>query len=225
MAGNTVLKSYNYTDPVKNYCLKNSTPLHPVQQKLMDETLKMRQGRMLGAPEIIGLNGLFIKTMGAKKVLDIGVFTGASALAAALALPQDGKVLACDVSKEFTDKAQVYWAEAGVSDKIELVLAPAVDTLQQRLEVAGEAASFDFAFIDADKGNYYNYFELCLKLLRKGGMIAFDNTLWSGKVLDPSVTDADTMALKELNSKLASDSRVTVVQMNVGDGLTLVTIN
>ncbi|XP_023342535.1 probable caffeoyl-CoA O-methyltransferase 1 isoform X2 [Eurytemora carolleeae] len=177
---------------------------------------------MLGAPEVISLNAIFIRSMRAKKVLDIGVFTGASSLAAALALPEDGKVLACDINDTWTKMAQEYWVEAGVQHKIELVLAPATETLEKTLD-NGEKGSFDFAFIDADKPNYEKYFELCLELLRTGGMMAFDNTLWSGDVLDESKTDLNTSALRELNKKLSSDPRVTAVLLNVGDGLTLVT--
>merc|ERR1711962_20981 len=179
---------------------------------------------MLGAPEVLAMNALLIKTMGAKKVLDIGVFTGASSLAAALVLPKDGKVLACDVSEEWTNKAKVYWKEAGVEDKIELVLAPASETLQKALD-NNEEGTYDFAFIDADKANYDTYYELTLKLLRKGGTIFFDNTLWSGRVIDDSDTSEDTMALKALNDKIAKDDRVFAVLVNVGDGLNMVTKN
>jgi len=219
-------KSYEQKsgDPIMAYCLDHSTPLHPVQRKLQEETLQLPRGNMLGAPEVIALNGIFIKSMGAKKVLDIGVFTGASSLAAALALPEDGRVLACDVSEEWTNKAKVYWAEAGVQDKIKLVLAPALETLQECLD-NGEAGTYDFAFIDADKPNYIHHHELVLKLLRVGGMTAFDNTLWSGKVIDQSDLSSGTVGIRALNDKLASDNRVTTVQMNIGDGLTLVTKN
>lgn len=218
-----VSKSYHGSNPVKEYCLNHSTPLHPVQKKLQEDTVKLRAGGMLGAPEVLSLNSLLIRSLGAKKVLDIGVFTGASALAAALALPEDGRVLACDVNKEWTDRAQEYWQLAGVSYKIELKLAPASETLQAVLDEGNSAGTYDFAFIDADKPGYHAYFELCLQLLRKGGIIAFDNTLWSGLVLDENDHSSDTMALKALNDKLAADDRVCVVQMNIGDGLTLAT--
>lgn len=219
----SVSKSYHGSDPVKEYCLSHSTPLHPVQKKLQEETVTMRSGGMLGAPEVLSLNSLLIRSLGAKKVLDIGVFTGASALAAALALPEDGKVLACDVNKEWTDRAQEYWQQAGVSHKIDLKLAPASETLQAVLDKGDTAGTYDFAFIDADKPGYSTYFELGLQLLRKGGIMSFDNTLWSGAVLDESDKSVDTLALKALNDKLAADDRVFVVQINIGDGLTLVT--
>eukprot|EP00088_Acartia_fossae_P006175 TRINITY_DN12832_c0_g1_i1.p1 TRINITY_DN12832_c0_g1~~TRINITY_DN12832_c0_g1_i1.p1 ORF type:complete len:230 (-),score=53.29 TRINITY_DN12832_c0_g1_i1:88-777(-) len=226
-----IKKSYYEANPVKEYCLDHSTPLHPVQKKLLLETLEIPQYKMMGAPEVVALNALFIKNMGAKKVIDVGVFTGASSLAAALALPKDGKVLACDVSKEYTQRAEKYWEEAGVRDMVELVLAPATETLQKKLD-SGEEGTYDFAFIDADKQSYDSYYELCLQLLRKGGMIAFDNTLYSGRVLTKDVyykdngeIDLNTESFKVLNKKISKDSRVTAVLMNIGDGLTLVVKN
>jgi len=219
-----VKKSYYEENPLSNYCLNSSTPMHPIQQKLAKETMEMTQFKMMGAPEVVSLNALFIRNMGAKKVIDVGVFTGASSLAAALALPEDGKVLACDVSEEFTKRAEKYWEEAGVRNKVELVLAPATQTLQQRID-GGEEGTFDFAFIDADKMNYTNYYELCLKLIRKNGMIAFDNTLWSGRVLDENDTSEGTMNIKSLNKLISKDPRVTAVLMNIGDGLSLVVKN
>eukprot|EP00088_Acartia_fossae_P063086 TRINITY_DN7667_c0_g1_i2.p1 TRINITY_DN7667_c0_g1~~TRINITY_DN7667_c0_g1_i2.p1 ORF type:complete len:233 (+),score=52.57 TRINITY_DN7667_c0_g1_i2:99-797(+) len=229
-----VKKSYYEANPVKQYCLDHSTPQHPVQRKLIQETLEMKgiDVNMMGAPEIVSLNALFIKNMGAKKVIDVGVFTGASSLAAALALPKDGKVLALDVNDDFSRRAEKYWEEAGVRDKIELVLAPATETLQKKLDTAGEAGSYDFAFIDADKPSYDSYYELCLKLLRPGGMIAFDNTLYKGRVLKEDVVylengevDINTESFKVLNKKISEDTRVTAVMMNIGDGLTLVVKN
>jgi len=223
MSKTTVSKSYYAADPIQDYCIRHSTVMHPIQQKLIQETLQHSRSRMMGAPEVVSLNALLIKSLAGKKVIDVGVFTGASSLAAALALPEDGVVVACDVSEDFTNIARKFWAEAGVAHKVKLTIAPATETLQHLLDV-GEADTFDFAFIDADKSNYDNYYELCLQLMRKGGIIAFDNTLWSGLVL-PTSSDhtADTLALRALNHKLAADSRVTTVQMNVGDGYTLVT--
>jgi len=217
-----VKKSYELLDPVKEYCIKHSTPLHPVQIKLLEETLKHPRSGMLGAPEIISLNGLLIRSLGGKKVLDIGVFTGASSLAAALALPQDGVVIACDISEEYTNIGKTFWAEAGVADKIKLKIAPAAETLKELIN-SGEGGTFDFAFIDADKTGYAEYFELCLTLMRKGGIIAFDNTLWGGSVVGEEDMSPDTVALRELNEKIASDGRVVAVQMSIGDGYTLVT--
>merc|ERR1719278_747254 len=157
----------------------------------MEHTLQHPRARMLGAPEVISLNGLLIKSLGAKKVLDIGVFTGASSLAAALALPDDGLVVACDVSEDFTARARKYWKQAGVENKVDLRIAPATETLQKLVD-NNEAGTFDFAFIDADKQNYDNYYELSLTLLRKGGIIAIDNVLWRGLVITNEDQSADT---------------------------------
>ena len=165
---------------------------------------------------------LLVKLIGARRTIEVGVFTGYSALAVALALPDDGHVLACDVSDEFTRVGKPYWKRAGVADKIDLVLEPALTTLDARL-AAGEAGRYDFAFIDADKSNYDGYYERCLRLLRAGGLIAIDNTLWSGRVAEPvdPKKDADTAALQALNLKLRDDSRVDISLLPIGDGLTL----
>ena len=189
----------------------------------MEETLKNnKRWRMLGAPEVLSLNVALMHSLQAKKVIDVGVFTGASSLAAALALPPDGKIIACDINEEFTRQAQQYWKEAGVRDKVDLRIAPAGETLQALID-EGQGGTFDFAFIDADKVGYDLYYEKCLVLMKPGGIIAFDNTLWSGAVLKPyDSCDDDTKALKNLNDKLANDSkRAYVVQLNVGDGYTL----
>lgn len=220
-----VSKSY-YTEGSGNvvlkYCLNHTTPLHPVQNKLISETLVHPRSGMMGAPEVVCLNAALIKMSGAKKVLDIGVYTGASSLAAALALPSDGVVIACDVSEEFTNIARKYWLEAGVDHKVKLVIDQATNTLD-KLIANGEENTFDFAFIDADKTGYDSYYERCLKLLKPGGVIAIDNTLWHGQVLpEANANDVDTVALKTLNDKIARDSgRVFAVQMNIGDGYTL----
>merc|ERR1712066_918254 len=187
-----VSKSYQEVDPVKEYCLSNSTAPISVQQKLQQETLTLSNGRMLGAPEVLALNTLLVQSLAAKKVLDIGVFTGASSLAAALALPKDGEVIACDVS----------------------------DTHDKLIE-SGQENSFDFAFIDADKEGYDTYFEQCLKLIRKGGIIAFDNTLLGGAVVNADSQRPGVVAVRKLNEKIGKDARVRAVQMNIGDGYTL----
>jgi len=217
-----VKKSYQAKDLVKDYCLRHSSPMHPVQLKLVEETLKHPRVLMMGAPEVVSMNALLIHSLGAKKVIDVGVFTGASSLAAALALPSDGIVVGCDINEEFTSLARKYWAEAGVEEKVRLVLAPASDTLANLVK-EGEAGTFDFAFIDADKTGYDSYYELCLTLLRKGGIVAFDNTLWDGNVIGDTDQTPDTVALRKLNVKIASDSRVKCVMINIGDGYTLVT--
>ncbi|MBC7987977.1 MAG: class I SAM-dependent methyltransferase, partial [Luteimonas sp.] len=174
------------------------------------------------SPEQGQLLALLVKLIGARRTIEIGVFTGYSALAVALALPADGAVLACDVSDEFTRVGRPYWQRAGVADKIHLVLEPALHTLDARI-AAGEQGRYDFAFIDADKSNYDGYYERCLRLLRQGGLIAIDNTLWSGKVTEPvdASNDPDTAALQALNLKLRDDARVDMSLLPIGDGLTL----
>ena len=162
---------------------------------------------------------LLVKLIGARRTIEIGTFTGYSALTVALALPADGKILACDISDEYTSVGKPYWQRAGVMEKIEMVIAPAVKTLDARL-AAGEAGRYDFAFIDADKEGYDGYYERCLQLVRQGGLIAFDNTLWSGDVARPAEDD-DTRALQALNDKLHRDERIDMAMLPIGDGLTL----
>jgi predicted O-methyltransferase YrrM len=162
----------------------------------------------------------FLVTLtGASRALEIGTFTGYSALSVAAALPADGKLVACDVSREYTDIGRPFWREAGLDTRIDLRIGPAMDTLD-RLLAQGEV--FDFAFIDADKSNYDGYYERCLKLVRRGGLIGIDNVLWSGAVLDSADVSADTLALKALNRKIHADPRVDLCMLPIGDGLTLV---
>jgi len=163
---------------------------------------------------------LLVKLIQAEKTLEVGVFTGYSALWVALGLPDDGRIIACDVSEEYTSIARPYWKEAGVEKKIDLRLRPATETLDELL-AGGHAGTFDFAFIDADKTNYDNYYERSLKLLRTQGLIAIDNTIWSGRVADQSENDSDTVALRRLNEKLHRDDRVMLSMLTIGDGLTL----
>jgi caffeoyl-CoA O-methyltransferase len=170
-------------------------------------------------PEQGQFMALLVRLMGARRAIEIGTFTGYSALTIALALPADGRLLACDVSDEYTRVGRPFWERAGVAAKIELVLAPATETLDRRL-AQGEAGQHDFAFIDADKASYDGYYERCLRLLRPGGLIALDNTLWSGAVARPT-SDADTLALQALNDKLHRDERVDLSLLPIGDGLTL----
>jgi predicted O-methyltransferase YrrM len=163
---------------------------------------------------------LLTKLMGARRCIEVGVFTGYSSLCVALALPADGRILACDVSEEFTSVARRYWKEAAVEQKIELKLAPALETLDGRLK-AGEAGSYDLAFIDADKSNYSGYYERILKLLRPGGLVLVDNVLWDGAVIDKADKSADTVAIRAFNEALLRDERVDISLLPVGDGLTL----
>lgn len=222
-----VAKSYYANnDPVLDYCNGN-THIHPVQKALLEETLKVPRSVMLGAPEVLAMNMTIIKTRRAKKVIDIGTFTGASALAAAMAFGKDisdGQVITCDIDDMHLELAKKHWKMAGVENNIHFKLGPASQTLQSLID-DGQSGTFDFVFIDADKTGYDRYYEQCLNLLGPGGVIAFDNTLWYGKVLESAAEDDhDTKALQKLNKKLADDKeRVFVVQVNIGDGYTLAT--
>jgi len=202
------------------YLQEHSLREHPVLRELREATAGMRHAGMQISPEQGQFMALLARMLNARRTLEIGVFTGYSSLAVALALPPDGEVIACDVSEEWTSMARRYWEKAGVADRIELRLAPAVKTLDALLE-AGEAGRFDFAFIDADKSRYGDYYERCLKLLRRGGLIVADNTLWSGKVADANVQDEDTKALRAFNDALHRDGRVAVSLLPIGDGVTL----
>ena len=207
-------------DDLYEYLLEVSLREHDALRRLREETAGLEKANMQIGPEQGQLLGLLVELMGARYALEIGTFTGYSALAVALALPADGRLVACDVSEEWTAVARRYWAEANVEHKIDLRLAPARVTLDALLD-EGRAGTFDFAFIDADKESYEAYYERTLRLLRSGGLVALDNTLWEGRVVDPSVTDPDTEAIRAINAKLASDERVTLSLLPVGDGLTL----
>ncbi|XP_068218446.1 probable caffeoyl-CoA O-methyltransferase 2 [Palaemon carinicauda] len=216
----SIFKSYNNKDPLVVYTVQHSLRQTDVQKRLDEVTLKHKRSAMLGAPEVLQLNANLMQVIGAKKVLDVGVFTGASSLSAALALPADGEVHALDISEEYTNIGKPFWEEAGVAKKIHLHIAPAGETLQRFIN-EGQVGAFDFAFIDADKVGYDNYYECCLKLIRPGGIIAFDNTLWDGNVINPEDQSADTVALRKLNAKLKDDQRINISFLNFGDGLTL----
>ncbi|MBW4628489.1 MAG: class I SAM-dependent methyltransferase [Brasilonema octagenarum HA4186-MV1] len=188
--------------------------------QLREETAQHPHSRMQIAPEQGQFMALLVQLMGAKKTLDIGVFTGYSSLVVALALPVEGKVVACDVSEEYTAIARNYWHKAGVAQKIELHIAPALESLD-RFITAGEAGTFDFAFIDADKNNYENYYERSLQLVRPGGLIAIDNVLQSGRVANPQEQDKITNSIRAFNQKLHHDSRIAISMVPIADGLTL----
>jgi predicted O-methyltransferase YrrM len=207
-------------DDIERYVGETIAKETPVQKRLRAETAKLPMAGMQIGPDQGALLALLVRLIGAKRTIEIGTFTGYSALAVAQALPQGGKVIACDVSEEWTSIARRYWKEAGLADRIELRLAPAGETLKALLETDG-AGSFDFAFIDADKSGYDAYYELCLRLIRPNGLIAIDNVLWSGAVVDAKRRDADTAALRALNLKMRDDARVDSVLLTVGDGLTL----
>lgn len=207
-------------DQIYSYLVNTSLREPEYLARLRAETAKLTYGNMQISADQGQFMTLLIKLMNARKTLEVGVFTGYSSICTALGLPDDGKIIACDVSDEWTSIARRYWVEAGVAHKIDLRLAPATQTLGALLS-DGQTGSFDFAFIDADKENYDAYYERALQLIRQGGLIAFDNTLWYGKVADEGVQDVDTIAIRALNQKLQADSRVMMSQLTIGDGLTL----
>ncbi|MCI0523650.1 MAG: class I SAM-dependent methyltransferase [Acidobacteria bacterium] len=209
------------TEQIYAYLMNNSLREPDALRRLREETIASNPWAQMSVSPIQGqFMMLLLKLIGAVKALEVGVFTGYSSLCTALALPPQGRVVACDVSEEWTSVARRYWAEAGVAGKITLRLAPAVETLDALLR-DGQAGTFDFAFIDADKQSYDNYYERALKLVRKGGLIVFDNMLWYGKVADPNAQDEDTVALRALNAKLHNDDRVFNSLIAVGDGMQL----
>jgi caffeoyl-CoA O-methyltransferase len=213
-------RTIQMTDRLYDYLLKVSLREPPLLAELRAETAKLPMAGMQISPEQGQFMALLAELIGARRAIEVGTFTGYSSLCVALALPADGKLIACDISEEFTSVARRYWAKSGIADRIELRLAPALDTLKSLL-AGGGAGSFDFAFIDADKTQYDAYYEAILKLLRPGGLITIDNVLWSGAVADGRKRDADTVALRALNEKLKGDKRISLSMLPIGDGLTL----
>jgi caffeoyl-CoA O-methyltransferase len=207
-------------DDLYAYLLDVSLREHDTLRRLREDTAGLEKANMQIGPEQGQFFALLVELTGARTALEVGTFTGYSALAVALALPDDGCLVACDVSEEWTAMARRYWEEAGVAHKIDLRLAPALETLDALLD-EGRAGDFDFAFIDADKQAYETYYERALRLVRPGGLISLDNTLWEGRVVDPEATDSDTEAIRAINAKLVSDERVTLSLLPLGDGLTL----
>ena len=210
----------NLTNNLRNYLWEKGMQEHPVLAELREETAQIPESVMQICPEQGALMANLIRLMSAKKTIEIGTFTGYSALAVALALPDDGKIVACDISEEWTSVGKKKWEQAGVGDKIDLRIAPALETLEG-LMAEGQEGTFDFAFIDADKANYLDYYKMCLKLVRKGGVIAIDNVLWSGAVIQNDINDIDTVAIRKLNDYLVQDERVALSMVPVGDGLTI----
>lgn len=214
-------KTLNLNDRVYAYLLKNISIESPAARELREEThATQSMAGMQVSPEQASFMAFLVQALNVEQAVEVGTFTGYSALVVAQALPENGRLIACDVSKEWTDIGRKYWQQAGVDHKIDLRLAPAAETLEQLL-ADGQESKFDFAFIDADKSNYTVYYELCLSLLRVGGIVAVDNVLWGGRTADPTLTDASTTAIRQLNALIADDCRVAATMLPVGDGLTL----
>jgi predicted O-methyltransferase YrrM len=214
-------KSILVTDTIYDYILSSSLREREVLKQLREETARHVHRSMQIAPEQGQFMALLVELIGARNILEVGVFTGYSSTCLALALPPDGQITACDISEEFTAVARRYWNQAGIANKIDLRLAPALDTLDS-LIVEGRSGSYDLAFIDADKANYDGYYERALALLRVGGLLLVDNVLWSGKVIEDAASgDADTAAIRALNEKIHADPRVSISLLPIADGLTL----
>ena len=205
---------------LEQYLVKHGVREPELLARLRDETALIPQHNMQIAPEQGALLALLVELTGAKRCLEIGTFTGYSSLIVALAMPPDGTIVCCDVSEEWTAVARRYWAQAGVADRVDLRLAPALETLDELL-AGGAEGTFDFAFVDARKSEYPDYHERVVQLLRSGGLAAYDNVLWGGAVADDSKQDADTLAIRRLNDRLATDERVTIAMLPLADGVTL----
>jgi predicted O-methyltransferase YrrM len=214
-------RTIGLSDEIYGYLLENSLREPDLLRRLREDTARLTEwSGMQIAPEQGQFMGLLVQLLGARRALEVGTFTGYSSLAVMLAMPKDARMTCCDVSEEFTQIARRYWAEAGVADRIELSLRPAIETLDE-LIADGNAGGFDFAFIDADKENYDGYYERALVLLRPGGLVAIDNVLWGGAVADPQNRKDSTQAIRRLNRKLVADKRVAISRVPIGDGLTL----
>ena len=208
------------TDDLASYLRDISLREPDALRRLREETAQLPKGSMQITPEQGQFMRLLVQLMNVRKALEVGVFTGYSSSSVALGLPAEGRLVACDISAEWTSIARRYWRELGVENRIDLRLGPALQTLRDLIS-AGEGGTFDFAFIDADKQTYEEYFECALVLLRQGGLVGIDNVLWHGRVIDSSLNDEETVAVRRFNKKLANDSRVTISTLPIGDGLTL----
>ena len=207
-------------DRLHRYLLDHSVRETPVMRELRELTARQEMARMQISPEQGGFMALLVELIGATRAIEIGTFTGYSALCIAQAMPPEGRLICCDISEEWTAIAQDFWERAGIRERIDLRIAPAQDTLAGLID-AGARGSFDLAFIDADKTGHLDYYKACLELVRPGGLLMFDNTLWNGAVADPDSRDEDTVALRELNDLLFRDERVSISLVPIGDGLTL----
>lgn len=212
-------RSLELNDRLYDYLLKVGVRESALLKDLRAETAQQKHSGMQIGPDQGAFMTVLVELIGAKRALEVGTFTGYSSLCVASALPADGKLICCDVSEEYTAIARKYWKRAKLDGRIELKLGPAVETLDALIKA--KVPAFDFAFIDADKGNYLNYYERAMKLVRKGGLIAIDNVLWGGSVADPKDKGADTQAIRALNERVAADERVTLSLVPIGDGLTL----
>lgn len=210
---------YRELQSVKDYLKNHNVEDHTLSQ-LREMSVAHRRGDMTTGVQTEKLLTFLCRSIKAKKVLDIGVFTGCSSFAMALALPEDGKVIACDINEEFANLGRPYWDRGGVLEKIDLRIAPATETLQELID-AGEGGTFDVMFIDADKPNYPRYFELGMKLLRVGGIFMVDNALWGGQVADPTVQDKNTMGIREINYLMRDDPGVDYLLLHICDGVAL----
>ncbi|MDX1824764.1 MAG: class I SAM-dependent methyltransferase [Thiohalomonadales bacterium] len=213
-------RTLNLDDRLYQYVLDHSLRESALQRELREVTSRLEMSRMQISPEQGQFMALLVELLGAERIIEVGTFTGYSVLCLAQGMPEHGELVCCDVNKEWTNIGRRFWHEAGLEDRIQLHLAPALKTLDRLIENGG-TDSFDMAFIDADKTNYLNYYERCLTLVHRGGLILFDNTLWGGAVADPADQDADTQALRELNDRLHKDERVGISLVPIGDGLTL----
>ena len=208
------------TDPLYDYYLESSLREPDVLARLRDATLAHPEAGMQISPEQGQFMRFIVRLIGASRAIEIGTYTGYSALSVALALPENGLLVACERREEFTKIGQPFWQEAGVSQRIDLRIGKAVETLEAMIE-AGEDGTYDFAFIDGDKKNYINYYELCLQLVRNGGLIAIDNALWNGRLVDKTLDDPASTAIRTLNEKIRDDERVDMSLLPIGDGLML----
>ena len=213
-------KTISITEAVSSYLLDVTVTEPKVLRELRDETSRLPGANMQVAPEQGQFMRLLAEILGARRCLEVGVYTGYSSISVALALPADGLLIACDINPETSSIAKRYWERAGISSRVRLELRPAAETLAGLVH-SNQTGTFDFAFIDADKEAYDSYYELCLKLLRPGGLIAIDNALWNGRVAEPSAADTSTLAIRALNAKVAADSRVSSSLVPIGDGLLL----
>jgi len=214
-------RTLSIDDRIYDYLCDVSVREPELLRQLREETATLEYSVMQISPEQGQFMSLLIKLMGAQRALEIGTFTGYSSICVASAMPENGKLICCDISPQWTEMAERYWAKAGLENKIDLYSQPAEQTLQRLLD-EGADGSFDFIFIDADKQNYIKYYEMSLRLLRKGGIIAIDNTLWSGAVADPENTEPGTRAIRRFNEMLKTDERITQSLLTIGDGLTLI---